>query len=69
VVLGSAARRERVRAGVVSVAAVHLAAVPHVFDPDRSAVVVDRTQDAPVALPDPEPGRPVTGFTPGPAAS
>ena len=43
--------------GYVSVATVHLAAVPHVLDPDRPAIVVNCVQDAAVAVPDPEDAR------------
>jgi hypothetical protein len=38
----------------VSMATVHPAEVPYVLDPDRAANVVNREQDAVVALPDPE---------------
>ena len=38
-------------------ATVHAAAVPHVLDPDHPANVVNREQDAVVALPDPEDAR------------
>ena len=38
-------------------AAVHPAAAPHVLDPDRSVIVVNRIQDAPAALPASEDAR------------